>query len=181
MSTAVRIDTVRNQLGAIRTLLDDMRLEIDDLDAIAWERHRNSDDPKVRGGSRDYALDNNGNPTARAALDILKHAITRTCQDLAVALNEASYVLRDGDNPGNTSRTLITHAELADALAARTRRIEQGTATSHRRLPQPGRDRALKAAVTRAEKAEAEARGLRRRLDRATAELANRRDRGHTA
>lgn len=167
----VRVDTVRNQLAGTQTLLGDIRLELDDLHSIAWERSRTSDDPKVRGGTRDYALDTHGNPTARHALDILKEATARACQDLALALHEAGHVLRKGDDPGNTSRTLITHAELADALAAQANRIAEGQPTSHRRLPQPRRDRAIKAMEQRALKAEAEARGLRRRLDRAQADL----------
>jgi hypothetical protein len=151
----VRIDTLRNQLGATATLLTTTSPLLTELHALAYERHRGPQGETVRGGARDYALDNHGNPDARAAYQALGETIDHTCTTLALALHDASKPLREGGNRGNQSRRLISVGDLGIALAAQARRIGRGEGLAPH-LPQPERDQAMKIMEQRAVKAERE-------------------------
>lgn len=159
----VRIDTLRNQLGATATLLTVTSPLLTELHFLAYERHQAPPGERVRGGERDYALDNHGNPDARLAYQALGDTIADTCTTLAVALHDAHEPLRGGGNRGNQSRRLISVADLGTALAAQARRIGRGEGlTPH--LPQPERDQAMKLMEQRALRAEKD-------RDRATAKV----------
>jgi hypothetical protein len=140
----VRIDTLRRQLAGTRTLLHDLELHLDDLHQLAYERHT-TDRLPVTGGTRDYALDTHGDPTARDAYRDLGDTTATTLENLAVALHTAATVLKAGGNRGNQSRTHVTRSEHADLLAAQAERLAAGDTSSVRneQLAQPGYAEAL--------------------------------------
>lgn len=162
----VRIDTLRSQLGATRTLLGDLEAEVDDLHSLAYERQRTQVTDKVSGGERDYALDTHGDPVARAAYRHLGEAVATACGDLALALDAAAKVLRAGGPTGRPGRRAVTAAEHAEALAAQARRAARGEGHV-RNVNQPGRDAAIAALDARARAAEKRADKLQRKLDKA--------------
>lgn len=170
----VRIDTLRNQLGATAELLTVTSPLLTELHFLAYERHRGQQDETVRGGTRDYALDNHGNPDARAAYQALGEAVDTACTNLALALHDSVKPLRQGGNRGNQSRRLISVGDLGVALAAQARRISRGEGLPPH-LVQPERDQAMKIMEQRAVKAEKERDRAVARVRKLEAEAAARR------
>lgn len=167
----IRIDTLRNQLAATRTLLEQVGLHVADLHAVAYERHQGSNEPRVRGGERDYSLDNHGSPKAREAFRKLGEQVSSSCQDIAGSLHEAAVILKGDDRGRGASRRLISAAEHTEALAHQAERASRGEGVE-RWLPQPGRDAALRDIERRAKRAEKARDRLQARLDKALHRLA---------
>lgn len=139
-----RIDTLRNMLAGSRELLKMLGEELDDLHTLAYERPTaQADQAKVKGGSSDYALDNHGSLAARNAYRHLGQAVVDMCNRADYAVSEASKILRVGDTPARTPRT-VQLAELAEQIARQAKRTKNGEhAEAVRRGPQPDEQRAL--------------------------------------
>lgn len=140
--TTIRLDTLRNQIAGTIALLQMIHQELEDLHVLAYERHTASDEAKVAGGSRDYALDTHGDPQARNAYRTLGDTTAAACETLATVTHDALNLLRTGRTPA-TGRRRIQLTELGDAIAAQQRRIARGDYTPIRRGPQPDSDQAL--------------------------------------
>ena len=143
----VRIDTLRNTLDGTRRLLDMMSEELDDLHLLAYERPTGqTGEAHVRGGTRDYALDNHGDPIARDAYRRLGDVTADVCARLDDAINTALKILREGNTPTRTHRGLRL-VELGEAIAAQARRAKRGDYSAVRRGPQPDEHRAVTEAL----------------------------------
>lgn len=63
--SAPRIDTLLRTIESVQTLLDELRPHLVDVHELAYDRAHAAAEAKVSGGSRDYALDTNGDQRAR--------------------------------------------------------------------------------------------------------------------
>lgn len=142
----VRIDTLRNRTNATVALLELLIAQADELHAMAYERagHRGETE-RVKGGSRDYALDNHGDPKARAALRSLNQVTIAMAEMATTASHDALRLLTEGHPPTTGPRTAQA-SELGEAIMAQARRILAGDFVPWRGMPQPGVDTALRAA-----------------------------------
>jgi hypothetical protein len=183
-----RIDTVRSRLVGTQALLELVAAQLEDLHVLAYDRQTAARELAVTGGSRDWALDTNGDPRARDAYRQLNIAAMGACTKLAEAANTAVRLLTEGD-PGEprprTRRTIRLH-ELASAVDAQARRIARGDYTPVANRPQPATS-AIDGLVDRLardlEQANARADRLAQRLERyePTKPRRERRRRRHTA
>lgn len=154
---SIRIDTVRNRVSGLAELAQKILEELDELHHLAYDRdHARAE--RVAGGQPDYALDNHGDPAARAALAGLSDASIRAARQFEIQADIAIELLRRGPSPERKRRSEITAVELAVAILARARRIERGDFSPARRTPQLGQLAALE--------------GLKRDNERLTRELA---------
>lgn len=162
----VRIDTLHRELHGTRGLLLLIEQQLDELHAMSYERHVKPGKPntRVQSSVRDYALDDHGDPVARAAYRDLTTAVRDACSDLAIALHTASSALKQGKDTRGSGRKRITEAEHCDALAAAARRVARGEATIQT-VTQPAYARALHLMEKRALKAERRAEKLQRKVD----------------
>lgn len=174
--TAIRIDTLRNQIAGARELLDMIHQELEDLHVLAYERATLLSEAKVSGGSHDYALDTHGDERARDAYKALGRAVDGACIHLAEASNNALNLLRQGNTPGRGQRHLRL-AELGEAIAAQSRRSRRGDYTPIRRGPQPEHHHALDQLQQERDAAIRERDKARQQRDRAVADLSNQRHR----
>lgn len=163
--TAPRIDTLRNQMHATTLLLTQTADLVHVLHDLAYSRATAVETIRVRGGQPDYALDNHGDPRARAAYRHLGRAIDHACAHLATAAHDALRVLNEGDIPGTNRRhpATITVTEHAQAIEAQHRRIQAGE-PDIRTHPQPQQAGADKAIARKIRSLEADNERLRRRL-----------------
>lgn len=188
---APRIDTVHARFTACRSLMDSTATGIDLLHALAYSRHNSSaDEPKVKGGSRDYALDTHGDPKARAAYKTLAEASFTAIEQLTIGCHNALRAL-NGDAAIDDNGTRRMHPatvnllELKIAIDAQKRRIAQGETNPARQFPQPKASKAdnahqLEVQKLRLElrKANAENDRLKARLNRQREERSRRRTAG---
>lgn len=170
--TAIRIDTLRNEIAGARELLDMIHQELEDLHVLAYERATTLSEAKVSGGSHDYALDTHGDPRARDAYKHLGKAVDGACILLAEASNNALNLLRQGDTPGRGQRHLRL-AELGEAVAAQAKRSRRGDYTAIRRGPQPELAKATEQLQKERDDAIRERDAARRQRDKAVADLSN--------
>jgi hypothetical protein len=162
----VRIDTLRNRLAGTLKLLDMMGEELEDLHVLAYERATaNTDNQRVRGGTRDYALDNHGDPLARDAYRRLGDVTVDACARLDSAINDALKLLRQGDTPARTPNRLRL-VELGEAIAAQARRAKRGDYTAVRRGPQPEAQRAVSEAIADRDRLSRELSKANKEIDR---------------
>lgn len=145
MSRAPRIDTVTNRVAATRSLLELVEPELRDLHILAYDRYVAHREVMVKGGDKDYALDNHGDQRARDAYRALSTATGDACTLLAEAAHDAIALLRERTTLGRVGRLYIDTVELAVAIEAQARRAARAEYTPIRREPQPDAERAARA------------------------------------
>lgn len=157
-SPAPRIDTLRRDIAAAHDMLTRASAELDTLHDLAYTRPTATSTERTSGGTPDWALDTNGDHTARAALQTLARHINTACRQLHDGAQQAVNAIRDLTPPerDNTRhRARITATEALDAIEAMERRRQRGEYTPHRTHPQPvlrGVEAELKAQVKRLRK-----------------------------
>ena len=139
MGEVPRIDVVRRQLGLTVELLAQCLAEIDDLHAIAYERHAAGDGTRVHVSVTDWSLDRHGDPQARQAYRRLVGASMAASDPIANACRDAQAILRQGTRPGRAGKRIASVAEVLAALEAQARRQARGDYTPVRveRQPKP--------------------------------------------
>lgn len=138
--SAPRIDTFRNLIASLVDKLQELDPDIADLHDLAYNRHRAANEAKVKGGTRDYALDTHGDLRAR-------DLYTKTAARLVGLGREAEKDLKDIRRYLNaTDRAIrldhtadVTATEFDQAHNARTRRLARGERHPHLLVSQPER------------------------------------------
>lgn len=136
--TAPRIDSVRSEIREAMDLLIVLGDQLDDLHVLAYNRHRAAHEAKVRGGSRDYALDNHGDLTARRLYSDVAKQLHTTISDLTASIKDIRGYLTSGG--GTTRRDPTADATVDDvleALDAQARRRQRGEYQPARLVDQP--------------------------------------------
>lgn len=137
--TAPRIDTVRKQLNAYITELANALEHIDDLHAIGWYRHAShAERERVASSSGDFALDNNGDPRARAAYEALATGILTAHRAAHDAITGAMAIFDTGLIRARRDQTAdVSAPELVSALARQAKRRTTGEYGSAPTIDQP--------------------------------------------
>lgn len=134
--SAPRIDTFRRTIDAVIVRLSEFRAEVGDLHDLAHDRHRAGNDAKVRGGSRDYALDTHGDPRARQLyIDVAARTIG-LARAVEADLKAVGRYLDAGDR-SNARTKDAEDDEVIDAVNAARRRRLRGETSHHLRVAQP--------------------------------------------
>jgi hypothetical protein len=157
-----RVDSLRNRVSATATLLGLAGDVLEDLHGLAYERPRAAAE-KVRGGQADYALDNHGDPLARAVYRNLSIVTVEAAVLVSLAAHDAVRSFKDGHR-GRNPRGEVDGVELGEALVKQADRVLAGEYTPARQVHQPDIDRALRAAVQDNKSKDRELTVLRRRL-----------------
>jgi hypothetical protein len=144
LSRAPRIDTITNRVTATRALLEMVEPELRDLHVLAYDRYTARRDVMVRGGEKDYALDNHGDKRARKAYRRLGTATSEACELIAEAAHDAIALLREHTHNGRAGPHSIEAEELAAAIEAQARRAARAEYTPVARIPQPGAELAAR-------------------------------------
>lgn len=139
--SAPRIDTFRNVLDSVQTLLCELRPNIEDIHTLAYDRPKAEMQSRVAGGTRDYALDTHGDMRARtlyievaARLVGLGRAAEQDLKQLRRFLNQ------DGGPPLRRDGSADVDAvEFTQAAYARERRLARQEHHPHRLVAQPER------------------------------------------
>lgn len=142
VSRAPRVDTITNRVAATRGLLELVEPELRDLHVLAYDRYVAHREVMVKGGEKDYALDNHGDQRARDAYRALSTATGNACNLIAGAAHDAIALLRERTNHQRVGRLYIDAEELAVAIEAQARRAARAEFTPIRREPQPDAERA---------------------------------------
>lgn len=167
----VRVDTLRKTIAATIDVLEAVGQEAEDLHVLAYDRKTAAEEAHVAGGSRDYALDTHGDPRAREAYRDLGDQAVKACQILGASVERAVKLLRASDDTKRPQGKRTTAAVvLADSIAARARRVADGTFVPVRRLPQPDQGKAWTSLVKSKQAVVDENRQLRTENDRLKAE-----------
>jgi hypothetical protein len=133
----VRIDRVRNQIAAVRTLLDSAEEHLDDLHVLAYDRQTAVDRQRVAGGEPNYVLiDTHGDRRARDLLRDGMKLTDSTCANLAAWCYEIRTYLADGQLGSRRTPQMVSADEMIDALTAQRRRKERGEYVPKRTYPQ---------------------------------------------
>lgn len=128
--SAPRIDTVRREVKDATALLGYLAANLEDLHELAYTRRRSGSTDRVRGGDRDYALDNHGNPDARELYEDTAKMVLRLADDVVDMHKEVRAWLTSHDEKWNrSSKSLAGNAsadEVIDSMRSRRRRIARG-------------------------------------------------------
>lgn len=125
--TAPRIDTYRRETDDAISLLRWLSGQIADLHDLAYIRHSRGSGEKVRGGSRDYALDTHGDPRARNLYeDAAKQVIHLVDELIEVEKDIRSYLTAEGSNSTGDPKAATTTDEVIRQIKARRRRMARG-------------------------------------------------------
>lgn len=121
--SAPRIDTTRNMLDGLILLLAEFRAEVHDIHDLAYNRPRAADEAKVAGGSRDYALDTNGDMIARRLYIHAATTLVRVEGPVSDAIAKIrSHLTAGGSVSGYDKTRTAPKAEVAAAIRAAERR-----------------------------------------------------------
>lgn len=159
MSTAPRIDTLRNQLRRSRSLLDDASRVLEALHDLAYDRTIASERLGVTESEPEgYSLDSHGDPKARAAYAGLAREVDAACAQINGACRTALRNVERGDQAGENRRAPVSIdvVEHLDALDAQARRTSRGEFNAGRTMTQPLRAGTQKSAARRIRSLEAE-------------------------
>lgn len=137
--TAPRIDAVRAEIRDTVRLLQAFGDQLDDLHVLAYNRHRAAKEAKVRGGSRDYALDNHGDPEARRLYDQAARDLHATLNRLVGTMKETrGYLTAKGSHATRRDSSADASAiEVLGSIAAQARRRKRGDYTPAPLVDQP--------------------------------------------
>jgi hypothetical protein len=125
--TAPRIDSVRAEFRDAIHLLQQMADQLEDLHVLAYSRHRAAQEAKVRGGSRDYALDTHGDKRARDLYARTATDMHRFIGHLTSSLKEVRGYLTGGNGPSRRDPSAdCTTDEVVAAMDAAARRRDRG-------------------------------------------------------
>lgn len=130
--SAPRIDTFRNTLDATILRLAELWDETHDIHDLAYNRTRAADEARVNGGSRDFALDTNGDMVARrlyidVARDVVEHA--GVVED---SIGRIRSHLTSGSAVSTYDRSAaVPRHEVAAAITAAGRRRQRGEFSPH--------------------------------------------------
>lgn len=138
--TAPRIDTIRREINDAQTVLGYLAANLEDLHALAYEKHHAGQAERTRGGQRDYALDNHGDPKARALYETIAKAIIGLVSgqtlparkewsrlDGLVQLEQQTRgFLTHGKNDPTKIAAVTQADEVVRQIVARRRRIARG-------------------------------------------------------
>lgn len=125
--TTPRIDAVRNEIRHAIELLHLLGDQLDDLHVLAYDRHHAAAEAKVRGGSRDYALDNHGDKQARDLYAQVARDLRHTISGLTGSIKGVRGYLTAGSGGGRRDATAdATADEVIAALDAQRRRRARG-------------------------------------------------------
>lgn len=125
--TTPRIDTYRRESDDAISLLRWLSGQIADLHDLAYIRHRKGGTEKVRGGSRDYALDTHGDPRARALYqDAARKVIDLVDELVQVEKQVRSYLTEEGSNSTGDAGAATSTDEVVRQIKARRRRMARG-------------------------------------------------------
>lgn len=167
--TTPRIDTLRQRIAHTQHVLTLAEREIETLHYLAYERPTSGSPERTSGGVPDWALDWNGDTTARAALRTLAEHLTAATQTIQDGARRAIRAVKDRtpDHVDNSRhRARISAEELLAQFDAAERRRERGEYTPHRIAHQPvvaGTEAALRTQLKAARK---ENERLRRQVKR---------------
>lgn len=127
MSPAPRIDTFRNDIADAIELLRFLSAQVEDVHVLANDRYKAGAGDRVRGGSRDYALDNHGDPAARDLYRQAARMVDRIVDDIRDQDSELRAFLTKAGRQGRVDKTMMASAdEVIRAIDARRRRKERG-------------------------------------------------------
>lgn len=136
--TAPRIDAVRNEIRHASSLLQLLAGQLDDLHVLAYDRSASTGGDKVRGGSRDYALDNHGDRRARDLYEQIAKDLRHTINDLVGSIKSVRGYLTSGSGGGRRDASAdATTDEVLAALDAQRRRHQRGEYQPTPLTPQP--------------------------------------------
>lgn len=126
---SVRIDTFRNRISGTLGLLQLVQEHLEDLHALAYDRHRAGQAQRVAGGERDYALDTHGDPKARELWHGTSLRVLDASEDLTVVLHEVLSFFAGGQTSARRDASAdASVAEVLEAIAAARRRRARGEA-----------------------------------------------------
>lgn len=132
--SAPRIDTVRREVKDAIDLLGYLAANLEDLHELAYTRRRSGTTDRVRGGDRDYALDNHGNPKARELYDKVARLVLDMADDVVDLQRDVRAFLTSHDETDRPIRSLaasVSADEVVDAMRARRRRVARGEYEPH--------------------------------------------------
>lgn len=138
--SAPRIDTVRREVKDARELLDYLAANLEDLHEIAYTRRRSGSTDRVRGGEKDHALDNHGNPKARELYEATARLVLGLVDDVVDMQKDVRAFLTSHDDKNRPAKSLAGNAsadEVVDAMQARRRRVARGEYEPHPIAQQP--------------------------------------------
>jgi hypothetical protein len=158
MSSTPRIDTLRNQLNLVRSLLDDVDQSIEALHSLAYERAPSVDDLGVsKSRPEGYGL-LHGDERARSAYAALGREVFTACGQITGAARRALKVVNAGDEKGDNRRSPVTIGvvEHLEAIDRQGRRAARGEFDPGRTMIQPTRAGSEKTAAGKIRQLEAE-------------------------
>lgn len=159
LSTAPRIDTLRNQLRRARLLLDDAGRVVEALHDLAYDRTTGGERLGVTVSEPEgYSLDSHGDPKARAAYAALGREVDAACAQINGACRHALKMVDRGDQAGENRRAPVSIdvVEHLHALDAQARRGSRGEFDAGRTMVQPLREGTQKSAARRIRSLEAQ-------------------------
>ena len=125
--TAPRIDSVRRDINDAITSLRFLADNLEDVHALAYNRHRAAQEAKVRGGTRDYALDTHGDPEARRLYtDTARIAEKIIDEAIGMATDVRSWLTEGKGGSRKDATADCSTDEIIAALDARRRRKARG-------------------------------------------------------
>lgn len=137
MSTP-RIDSTRNLIDDLVLLLAEFRAEVHDIHDLATNRPRAAEEAKVNGGSRDYALDTNGDQVARRLYITAVREIIHAMNPVSDAIKAVRSHLTAGVAPSTFDKSaVVPKHEVAAAVNAAQRRRLRGEYEPHLIAKQP--------------------------------------------
>lgn len=125
--SAPRIDTFRNDIADAIKLLRFLSDQVEDVHVLATNRHKAAASDRVRGGSRDYALDSHGDSDARELYTDAAKLVNRMVDDIRdqdTALRAYLTTAGKADKTRTAARTSAD--EVLAAIDARRRRKARG-------------------------------------------------------
>lgn len=121
------VRTMRRRLAATRELLTLVGDHLELLHDLAHDRTRAAERLRVLGGDRDYALDNHGDPKARALYQQLCWEVLDMIDDGSIAANEIIVWAKTGQPASRRRRASDAAPEdVIAAIEARDRRVARG-------------------------------------------------------
>lgn len=114
------------RLKATTTLLTVAGERLGHLHELAYDRTKAAERVPVRGGSRDYALDTNGDPKARELYRQVMLELLTVMEFCTLASHDMVKFIQGGEVTHRRLQGSATNREVLDALAYGQRRAERG-------------------------------------------------------
>lgn len=120
--SAPRIDMVRRDIKDAIAGLQYLADNLEDVHTLAYNRHKAGQQDKVRGGSRDYALDTHGDPIARGLYEDTWRTATKLIDETLDLTVDLRSFLTGGKGGSRNDRTADCGADEVIAQIEHRRR-----------------------------------------------------------